>query len=449
MYGEMVPRRHLWFLTAVVAVAALLRLVNLGSPRVIYFDETYYANDARVYLHGVAAYNHPLDENPDQLPSQPPPSIGVPGEKAWVHPPLGKWVIAAGEAIAGSDSPWGWRIGPALFGILTVVMVFTIGLELLGGARSWAALASAFAALDGLLIVESRISMLDSILAGFVCVGAWCSLRDRRLIVEAEEGEKRPWYGTGWRLGAGLAFGAATATKWSGGLALAAGIGLLIAWSVSSGRLRHELPGAVVGLVVAPAIVYIGSYIEWFARHGLTVTGFFDLHRQMLRYHTTLSATHTYQSAAWTWPLLRRPIAYYYTEGGNLIHHILAVGNPGLWWGFLIALPGLVWLAALKERWQARAVLAFLLAQYLPWLVVGRVLFLYYMAPVVPFMALGLVMVLEAAPYRLRLGVTALFGLAVLVGAILLLPLWIGYGVDRSLWQHLVLRGTWLRLNWI
>jgi predicted membrane-bound dolichyl-phosphate-mannose-protein mannosyltransferase len=36
-----------------------------------------------------------------------------------VHPPAGKWLIAAGEALFGFD-PTGWRVAVALLGTLSV-----------------------------------------------------------------------------------------------------------------------------------------------------------------------------------------------------------------------------------------------------------------------------------------------------------------------------------------
>src|SRR5947208_3413600 len=136
----------------------------------VYFDETYYANDARVYLRGPGAYDAPLDPRPDSLPTQPPPDTGMKGEKSWVHPPLGKWAIAMGEAALGTRSPWGRRIVPALTGVATVWLVYLIAMELLASVV-WAGLAALFAALDGLLIVQSRVSMLDAPLAACVCLG--------------------------------------------------------------------------------------------------------------------------------------------------------------------------------------------------------------------------------------------------------------------------------------
>ena len=429
---------------AVVALGAFIRLVQLGSPAQVYFDETYYANDARVYLRGVDAYEHPLDFDPERPPVLPPPFQGVRGEKSWVHPPLGKWLIAAGEALVGPESPWGWRLAPAVAGVATVGLVYLLGLELLGGAPWWAALAALLAALDGLLIVQSRISMLDSLLAAFVCAGAWCLLKDRRRVVSAAPDERRPWYGTPWRIGAGTALAAAVSTKWSGALALLAAALLLVMWSASQGRLREEGAGIAVALVAIPALVYLMSYAGWFLQHGFSPGAFFSLQRRIADYHAGLDAAHPYESSALTWLVLRRPVAYYYQEDGDTVRHILALGNPGLWWAFIPAFAGLAWLATRRACWEARTVLALILFQYVPWLLVARALFLFYMTPVVPFMALTVTMAARALPGRAGAAAAAVVGVGAVAGLAFLAPLWIGYGVDRTWWRQLMLFGSWI-----
>jgi dolichyl-phosphate-mannose-protein mannosyltransferase len=190
--------------------------------------------------------------------------------------------------------------------------------------------------------------------------------------------------------------------------------------------------------------VYLASYAGWFAEHGLAPGGFLHLQREMASYHATLKATHAYQSSPFGWPVLHRPVAYYFDQRDGVVHHILALGNPALWWAFLPAFGGLAALALAPGRWAARALLAFLLAQYVPWLLPGRVLFLFYMTPEVPFMALGLTLVLRALPPRIRLAATTLAASAVVLAAALFLPVWIGYGVGSGWWRHLMLSGSWI-----
>ena len=74
-----------------VAVAAVTRLTMLEHPDRIIFDETYYVDDANAYLEQSSE------------------------EGFAVHPPVGKWAIAAGIAWFG-DNAFGWRIMGAIAG---------------------------------------------------------------------------------------------------------------------------------------------------------------------------------------------------------------------------------------------------------------------------------------------------------------------------------------------
>ena len=145
----------------VFAVSALLILPNLGFPRGIVFDEAYYITHAQKYLNGVFFEQ--------------------------THPPLGKLLIAAGERwlhphapadefvdVEAVTQPWptdlditGYRLMPAVLGMLNPVIVFFILAMILG--NEWFALViSMFVAFDNALILESRTALLDSTLIFFI-----------------------------------------------------------------------------------------------------------------------------------------------------------------------------------------------------------------------------------------------------------------------------------------
>ena len=93
-----VDRLHGWAMTAVItALAALTRFLNLGSPTdagTPIFDEKHYAPQAWQML-----LNHGVEDNP--------------GYGLVVHPPVGKQLIAIGEAIFGYNG-LGWRFTGAV-----------------------------------------------------------------------------------------------------------------------------------------------------------------------------------------------------------------------------------------------------------------------------------------------------------------------------------------------
>ena len=95
-----------------------------------------------------------------------------------VHPPLGKWIIAAGMNLFGAENAASWRVSTALLGVLSVVILMFVANRLLR-SKPWAVLAGLLLAVDGHAIVLSRTGLLDGILAFFVLLAFWFLLIDR------------------------------------------------------------------------------------------------------------------------------------------------------------------------------------------------------------------------------------------------------------------------------
>jgi dolichyl-phosphate-mannose-protein mannosyltransferase len=464
-----------WVLPLVLLLVATgLRLYRLDEPARTYFDEVYYAED------GAALLRQGVEDG------------------FVVHPPAGKWVIAAGIAVAG-DGPFGWRVGMALAGSLTVLMTYLAGLRLFR-RRGIAALAAFLVAVDGLAFTMSRIAMLDSALALLVVTAFWLLLRDRDALLTgipetppdpaAERPLPRRPHRDRWL--AGLVLGLAIATKWSGVLAIG-GAGLLVLGTElvfrrrTTGRWLAGWPRLVAAtalpLVVVPAAVYVLSYAGWFASYELTRPGaercppgstcavplpqrladWAGEQRAIARFHDGLDATHQYRSPASTWPLLLRPVAYYYescTERARLekaaagerceladdhVAEILGMGNPAIWWLALLAYPVLAWAALRRRSWPAAAIGVLLLAQYVPWLIASRPLFLFYMTPVVPFIALAVAFAADrAAEHPLARWVPAGVAALALAGFLFWYPVWSGAELPEDQWRLRMWSERWI-----
>src|SRR5512141_1069349 len=113
--GTATGRRNAVLLVAVLVLAAVAPLYQLGSPDRLVFDEVYYAQDACSYLGWDEA------------------TCGVSSEASWVHPPLGKWLIALGILTLGYD-PVGWRVSAAFAGIVTVGLLYLLTRRLTGSS---------------------------------------------------------------------------------------------------------------------------------------------------------------------------------------------------------------------------------------------------------------------------------------------------------------------------
>jgi C-terminal four TMM region of protein-O-mannosyltransferase/Dolichyl-phosphate-mannose-protein mannosyltransferase len=337
-------RRPVFVLLFIALIAGIPRFWTLGDPgtndngeRVYVFDEVYYAKDGCLF----AGYDYKRCD------------LANPVEQSWVHPPLGKWIIAGGIRLASllhlgggkpdaGVSPLGARLSAAVFGTASVVVVAGIAL-LLFESLLWCFVVGLLTATESLNFVQSRVALLDIFVAFWVVLGFLFLLLDRRWIDRftrrrAAEREERiaaqlshgpgamaisepprpvpdeadtttttttttaatnatgpeagnpeaddTWAGDPdgpnppplrrprrapaplwrpWRFAAGLAFGAAFATKWNGFTALLCGAFLMVVWEVSRRREPGGMTVTETWLRVAAGVLIV---IDGFAFGG-------------------------------------------------------------------------------------------------------------------------------------------------------------------------------------
>nr|WP_246286054.1 phospholipid carrier-dependent glycosyltransferase [Microbacterium pseudoresistens] len=471
--------------------AGLLRLIGLGHPHTLAFDETYYVKDA--WSLWVQGYEGTWGDGANELFAAGDTSALETDTSFVVHPPLGKWLIALGMALTGQGSSAGWRLATAVLGTLTVLLVYLVAKEL---TRSYTAaiLAGLFVAVDGLAIVLSRIALLDGILTFFIMLGVLFVLFDRRRTMPVLEAVAtvsdgpRMWGRVLWRrpwiLAAGAAFGAATAVKWSGLYALAVfGLYLVITDALARRRAGIVLwptdaafrQGPVTFLIyMLPALaVYLASWTGWFVTRGgydrssdpNPLVALWNYHEAIMAFHVGLTSGHPYASPAWQWPLLLRPTAVW--VGGkdetclgsdHCIAAISSIPNPLIWYlGVAAALYLLFrFVRGLGDGrympWSYAIPLVGLAATFLPWMLVPqRTIFQFYTVTMVPFLILALVLALRDiagprdAPRDRRLAgqrtVLIVVVLIMLVSAFFS-PVWVGLTVPYDFWlSHIWLPG--------
>ncbi len=441
-------------LAAITLGAAVLRLASLGRPLELVFDEIFYARDACWYVIGTES------------------ACGITDLASRAHPPLGKWLIGSGITLFGYD-PFGWRVAAAVVGTATVALVYPLGWRLLRpiatptAATVGAAAATGLLAIDFLHLVHSRVAMLDAFITFFV-VGAVLAIvldRDRR-----RDWTDAPWWwrltlGRPWRLLAGVCLGAAVGVKWSGAYVAPAVIGLVVAWEIAErrraepgagwgawviGAVRREALPTVVLLGLVPLLVYVASYtgrmpgellgLPW--TEGTVWRGIWEHQRAMLDFHTALSGDHPYQSPPWSWPLIKRPVAYWFADEGGAYREILAMGNPLAWWPGLIALVGLFftwWRAGWGVLRPELVILAGALGTYLPWLVLSgdrSQTFIWYLLPTIPFLCLALGFFAALAWERMATRVAAgAYALLLVASFGFYLPLLVALPISPDAWR--------------
>ncbi|MFD8643579.1 dolichyl-phosphate-mannose--protein mannosyltransferase [Streptomyces zaomyceticus] len=454
---------RLWRLMAwggpllVTAVAGLLRFWNLGKPRAVIFDETYYAKDSWALIN--QGYEGAWPKDIDKTILADPGSVLIPTDPGYVvHPPMGKWMIGLGEKMFGFE-PFGWRFMVALLGTLSVLMLCRIGRRLFR-STFLGCLAGLLLAVDGLHFVMSRTALLDQVLMFFVLAAFGCLVLDRdrtrkRLagaLPEDEEGVLRPdaeiaeslrlgW--RPWRIAAGVMLGLAAATKWNG-LYVMVGFGLMtVLWDVGGRRtagavrpylavIKKDLVPAFVSVVPVAIATYLVTWTGWIVsdkgyfrnwaadQDKLGGGGTWGWLPQWLRslwhyesevysFHVGLTSPHTYESNPWSWIVLGRPVSYFYESPApgtagcpasakeKCAAEVLALGTPLLWWAACIAILYVLWRWAFRRDWRAGAIACGIAAGWAPWfLYQERTIFLFYAVVFVPFLCLAVAMMLGA-----------------------------------------------------
>ena len=432
------------------ATALLFRLWNLKYPKGFVFDEVYYAQNANSLLH------HGVELDPKTGAAQ-----------FIVHPPVGKWMIAAGIKLFGYHE-FGWRISAALVGTISIMMIYYIAMRLFNNYYL-SLCAGILMIADGLHLVMSRTALLDIFLMFFTLLGFFFLLRSQHFA-------------------AGISLGLAAATKWSGVYYLAAYLLFTLYVEYRRNRalelerpvltlVREKLLKRILQYLVIPVLVYCTSWIGWFFNHSgydrswanSQHGGFFSFipgairslwhyHAEMWNFHTNLTTSHPYSANPWSWLILGRPTSFYYEAphgcgAGACAQEVIALGTPILWWSGVaaIAITFGYWIA--RREWQSGLLLLSLAAGYLPWFNwQKRTVFSFYSIAFEPFLILIIVYVLakylepnengEVPKLRKNLSY-AYLGLVVLNFAYLL-PLYMGSIITYSHWSSLMWLPSWI-----
>jgi dolichyl-phosphate-mannose-protein mannosyltransferase len=209
-----------------------------------------------------------------------------------------------------------------------------------------------------------------------------------------------------------LFFALGFSTKWFVLYGFAAQLAILVALRLKEvSKLRADLPSkinafldhpcsVIIGFLLVAVFVYFLTYIPDMLA-GRTLVEVLDLQGSMYGYHATLSATHAFSSSWWTWPLMLKPLWLYVSTLPNSVTSTIALmGNPLVWWvGFacviVISIFALVKIVRTvgkrldKIDLPAMFITVFFFFQWVPYVFISRVTFIYHFYVNVPFLCLA------------------------------------------------------------
>ncbi|MGA0410580.1 MAG: dolichyl-phosphate-mannose--protein mannosyltransferase [Candidatus Nanopelagicaceae bacterium] len=400
-------------LALILFLAGLFRFWNLGVPNKLVFDEVYYVDGANDYLSSAVELNDGAAE-------------------FVVHPPAGKWLIAMGIQLIG-DSPVGWRFSAALFGTLSILIIYFVALRLFNSPLL-ALISAGLMSIDGLHLVMSRTALLDIFLMFFLLSAFLALLYERHLV-------------------AALLLGLALGTKWSAVYFIVA-LGIYIAFT-NRKRLLLYIP-------IIP-ITYLLTWSGWlisdkgWSRDSSSnpLIALYDYHRQILNFHTGLTTDHSYEASPWNWLVLGRPTSFFYETPNtcgtdNCSQEILAMGTPIIWWFGVIAIFITLGYFIYRRERTAGLILLALLSNYLPWLFFPeRTTFYFYAIAFLPFLILAISYSIKLyledeilRPKRLQ-NLYAALGLTALVFAYFA-PIYLGIVLTYDDWYARMWLPSWI-----
>lgn len=400
-----------------------------------YFDEIYHARTAFEHMNGTHAYE-------------------------WTHPPLGKIIMSWFVALFGM-TPFGWRFGGALCGILMLPAMYLL-VKQLTKRTDMAFVTMMLMALDCMHFTQTRIATIDSYPVLFIMLSYFFMLRfmQRDIVLEDLKNILPDLALCGFFMGCGVA------SKWIGVYA-GIGLGVLYFWTcirhlriaqMANVMLAHQHKVAIeqkdvlllsqrskntfkrfvilcawclLFFVAVPVVIYLLTYVVHFADRQFSSIGDFlttvyntnfGKEYSMLSYHGTpgLGMDHFFYSPWYEWPLMMTPMYYasasFKPEG--MSYAIFCFGNPWVWIIGLVGIGYTVYrwvkghcytlkghegyIRIMRNDWDVvpAFILIGLLAQFLPWVLVPRGTYIYHYFASVPFLILGTTLLLHHMTLR-------------------------------------------------
>ena len=417
-----------------------LRLWDLDRFPYPVFDEVHFPKFAENYLLGI------------------PPNDG--------HPPLGKYLIALGIVLFGHNEI-GDRVASAVIGAAIPLLV--IGLVYRLTSKTFLAiLAGILTFADGLLLVESRYGLLNVFL---VALG----LGSQIFLLAGLENQLERQAKSRWLMLSlsGIMLGFCAGVKWNGaGFWLMTWILIAIALLARNSLIQKLLPKTNINLgvklgkladlgtlpwyqylvcfAIMPAIAYVVQWTphvimvlkiftpnatgwEWLQAFGkhLVISN-----QYIYQWNTSPSSVgtpdhpiHPYCSSALSWALSMRPVGYYFHTDGDVWQDVHALGNPILWWLSTLAIVAIAFWGIVKMRPALIYVSVGYAANYFPWLIVKRCLFIYHYMSSSVFSFIALAILINSLYQQKQIWgkiLAVMIITAVLSAQIFFMPIWLG-----------------------
>lgn len=357
------------------------------------FDEVYHGRTAYEFLHGLVTYET-------------------------THPHLGKILIATGIKLFGM-TPFGWRFMTVLFGILIIPLIYVFAKRLFKDTYI-ATAATCLLAFDCMHYTLSRIATIDIFAAFFILLMYYFMYRyfqedslyrSTKNSLNDKFAPKEVYLPLAL---CGISMALGVATKWTG-IYAGAGLGILFIW-YSITHYPKKQTGRLFGFcciffIIIPLITYTLCFIPVVGSgefNGLIDKAIKNT-QYMFNYHSTLVAEHYYSSPFYEWPLIWMPLLYASDAvSSTSVSAVSCMGNPAIWW---VGIPCTVYVFyhwIVKRDNKAGFLCIAYMAQYIPWMSISRITFIYHYFPATLFVFLMMAYTMQHIKERFSWGKKAI-----------------------------------------
>jgi hypothetical protein len=161
----------------------------------------------------------------------------------------------------------------------------------------------------------------------------------------------------------------------------------------------------IVSFIILPIVIYSLSYLLFpgVGNYDGTLKGILNQTSLMYNYHANLDATHPFSSSWYNWPLMTKPV-WLYTGGtkSGFYMTISDIGNPAIWWTGILGFIYLVIDSIKKRNKNSIFILIFILSTFIPYIFIGRLMFMYHYFITLPFIMLGIVSLIKWITEKLK-----------------------------------------------
>lgn len=440
------------YIIILLALSSLTHFLFFGYPQETVFDEVHFGKFASGYFTGEYFFD--------------------------IHPPLGKLMISAVGWIGGfqpgfsfkdigekfPDNSYMWlRLLPALAGALLPLIIFFLARELkLSNLASFAA--ALLVVFENSILTQSLFILLDPFLLLFGFLGLLFYLIAKRK-------KSLPFF-----ILSAVFASFALSIKWTGVSFLGIIIILEIIALIKS-ILDKKLPPRffvqslkiLLIFILAPILIYFSiftihfkllpksgpgdnfhspafqktlagnrNYSDGLIQESNILEKFIELNKEMYKSNKRLGNTHPYSSKWYTWPFMAKPIYYWNdppVDGKEA--KIYLIGNPLVYWLSAIAVIFIflnLHSESIKDRKTPMIIMGGYLLNFLPFIGINRVMFLYHYFAALIFGVLALAFLFDMIVQKRKKTVFTVLISATALVFLIFAPL--SYGLPLATEQH-------------